>query len=143
VIYRRDTNLGIAVALEAGLIVPVVKRADEMNILGLSRAIADVADRARTKKLNPDEVHGGTFTITNPGNFGAQFGLPIINQPQVAILGVGTIEKRPVVIDDMIGIRLMGFLTLGYDHRIVDGAVADQFMADLKKGIEQFDPSQV
>jgi pyruvate dehydrogenase E2 component (dihydrolipoamide acetyltransferase) len=143
VIYRRETNLGIAVALEAGLIVPVVKRADEMNILGLSRAIADVADRARAKKLNPDEVHGGTFTITNPGNFGAQFGLPIINQPQVAILGVGTIEKRPVVIDDMIGIRLMGYLTLGYDHRLVDGAIADQFMADLKKGIEQFDPSQV
>jgi pyruvate dehydrogenase E2 component (dihydrolipoamide acetyltransferase) len=143
VIYRRETNLGIAVALEAGLIVPVVKRADEMNILGLSRAIADVADRARAKKLNPDEVHGGTFTITNPGNFGAQFGLPIINQPQVAILGVGTIEKRPVVIDDMIGIRLMGYLTLGYDHRLVDGAVADQFMAELKKGIENFDPSQV
>jgi 2-oxoglutarate dehydrogenase E2 component (dihydrolipoamide succinyltransferase) len=143
VIYRRETNLGIAVALEAGLIVPVVKHADEMNILGLSRAIADVAERARTKKLNPDEVHGGTFTITNPGNFGAQFGLPIINQPQVAILGVGTIEKRPVVIDDMIGIRLMGYLTLGYDHRLVDGAVADQFMADVKKGIETFDPSQV
>ena len=143
IIYRRETNLGIAVALEAGLIVPVVKRADEMNILGLSRAIADVADRARSKKLNPDEVHGGTFTITNPGNFGAQFGLPIINQPQVAILGVGTIEKRPVVIDDMIGIRLMGYLTLGYDHRLVDGAVADQFMAELKKGIETFDPSQV
>ena len=143
VIYRRETNLGIAVALEAGLIVPVVKRADEMNLLGLSRAIADVADRARGKKLNPDEVHGGTFTITNPGNFGAQFGLPIINQPQVAILGVGTIEKRPVVIDDMIGIRLMGYLTLGYDHRLVDGAVADQFMADVKKGIETFDPSQV
>ena len=127
-------------ALENGLIVPVVKDADEMNLLGLSRAIADVADRARAKKLNPDEVHGGTFTITNPGNFGAQFGLPIINQPQVAILGVGTIEKRPVVIDDMIGIRLMGYLTLGYDHRLVDGAVADQFMADLKKGLETFDP---
>jgi pyruvate dehydrogenase E2 component (dihydrolipoyllysine-residue acetyltransferase) len=143
VVYRRDVNLGIAVALDNGLIVPVVKRADELNLLGLSRAIADVADRARAKRLNPDEVHGGTFTITNPGNFGAQFGLPIINQPQVAILGVGTIEKRPVVIDDMIGIRLMGFLTLGYDHRLVDGAVADQFMADLKKGIEGFDPSQV
>ena len=143
VVYKREINLGIAVALENGLIVPVVKRADEMNILGLSRAIADVADRARGKKLNPDEVHGGTFTITNPGNFGAQFGLPIINQPQVAILGVGTIEKRPVVIDDMIGIRLMGFLTLGYDHRLVDGAVADQFMADVKKGIESFDSSQV
>ena len=105
VIYRGAVNLGIAVALENGLIVPVVKDADEKNILGLSRAIADVADRARAKKLNPDEVQGGTFTITNPGNFGAQFGLPVINQPQVAILGVGTIEKRPVVIDDMIGIR--------------------------------------
>jgi 2-oxoglutarate dehydrogenase E2 component (dihydrolipoamide succinyltransferase) len=143
VIYKRAINLGIAVALDNGLIVPVVKRADELNILGLSRAIADVADRARAKKLSPEEVQGGTFTITNPGNFGAQFGLPIINQPQVAILGVGAIEKRPVVIDDMIGIRLMGFLTLGYDHRLVDGAVADQFMADLKKSIEQFDPSQV
>jgi pyruvate dehydrogenase E2 component (dihydrolipoamide acetyltransferase) len=143
IVYKREINLGVAVALENGLIVPVIKGADELNILGLSRAIADVADRARGKKLNPEEVHGGTFTITNPGNFGAQFGLPIINQPQVAILGVGTIEKRPVVIDDMIGIRLMGFLTLGYDHRLVDGAVADQFMADVKKGIESFDPSQV
>jgi pyruvate dehydrogenase E2 component (dihydrolipoamide acetyltransferase) len=141
VVYRREINLGVAVALENGLIVPVVKRADEMNILGLSRAIADVADRARSKKLNPDEVHGGTFTITNPGNFGAQFGLPIINQPQVAILGVGTIEKRVVVVDDMIGIRLRGYLTLGYDHRLIDGAVADQFMADVKKQIETFDPS--
>jgi 2-oxoglutarate dehydrogenase E2 component (dihydrolipoamide succinyltransferase) len=143
VIYRREINLGVAVALDAGLIVPVIKRADELNLLGLSRAIADVADRARSKKLNPEEVHGGTFTVTNPGNFGAQFGLPIINQPQVAILGVGTIEKRPVVIDDMIGIRLMGYLTLGYDHRLVDGAVADQFMADVKKAIESFDATQV
>ena len=143
IVYRNEINLGIAVALENGLIVPVVKGAGERNILGLSKAIQDVADRARAKKLNPEEVHGGTFTITNPGNFGAQFGLPIINQPQVAILGVGTIEKRPVVIDDMIGIRLMGFLTLGYDHRLIDGAVADQFMADVKKGIEHFDPSQV
>jgi 2-oxoglutarate dehydrogenase E2 component (dihydrolipoamide succinyltransferase) len=143
VIYRGSVNLGIAVALENGLIVPVVKNADEKNTLGLSRAIQDVADRARAKKLNPEEVQGGTFTITNPGNFGAQFGLPVINQPQVAILGVGTIEKRAVVIDDMIGIRMMGYLTLGYDHRLVDGAVADQFMADLKKSIEQFDPAQV
>ena len=142
VVYRREINLGVAVALDGGLIVPVVKHADELNLLGLSRGIADVADRARNKKLNPDEVHGGTFTITNPGNFGAQFGLPIINQPQVAILGVGAIEKRAVVIDDMIGIRLMGYLTLGYDHRLVDGAVADQFMADVKKGIETFDPAQ-
>jgi pyruvate dehydrogenase E2 component (dihydrolipoamide acetyltransferase) len=143
VVYKQDINLGIAVALENGLIVAVVKRADELNLLGLSRAIADVADRARARKLSPDEVHGGTFTITNPGNFGAQFGLPIINQPQVAILGVGAIEKRAVVIDDMIGIRLMGYLTLGYDHRLVDGAVADQFMADVKKGIENFEPAQV
>ena len=142
VIYRNDINLGIAVALENGLIVPVVKAAGEKNTLGLSKAIQDVADRARSKKLNPEEVQNGTFTITNPGNFGAQFGLPIINQPQVAILGVGTIEKRPVVVDDAIGIRLMGYLTLGYDHRLVDGAVADQFMADVKKGIENFDPSQ-
>jgi pyruvate dehydrogenase E2 component (dihydrolipoamide acetyltransferase) len=143
VVYHHEINLGIAVALENGLIVPVVKGAGEKNILGLSRAIQDVADRARAKKLNPEEVHGGTFTITNPGNFGAQFGLPIINQPQVAILGVGTIEKRAVVIDDLIGIRTMGYLTLGYDHRLVDGAVADQFMADVKKGIENFDPTQV
>jgi pyruvate dehydrogenase E2 component (dihydrolipoamide acetyltransferase) len=143
IVYRSDINLGIAVALENGLIVPVVKAAGEKNTLGLSKAIQDIADRARAKKLNPEEVQGGTFTITNPGNFGAQFGLPIINQPQVAILGVGTIEKRPVVVDDAIGIRLMGFLTLGYDHRLVDGAVADQFMADVKKGIEHFDPAHV
>ena len=143
VVYHHEINLGIAVALENGLIVPVVKAAGEKNILGLSRSIQDVADRARAKKLSPEEVHGGTFTITNPGNFGAQFGLPIINQPQVAILGVGTIEKRAVVIDDAIAIRTMGYLTLGYDHRLVDGAVADQFMADVKKGIENFDPSQV
>ncbi len=142
ILYKGDINLGIAVALENGLIVPVVKQAGEKNLLGLSRAIQDVADRARAKKLNPEEVHDGTFTITNPGGFGAQFGLPIINQPQVAILGVGTIEKRAVVIDDMIGIRLMGYLTLGYDHRLVDGAVADQFMAEVKKGIEEFDPAQ-
>ncbi len=143
VIYRGAVNLGIAVALDNGLIVPVVKDAGEKNMLGLSRAIADVADRARAKKLNPDEVQGGTFTLTNPGNFGAQFGLPVINQPQVAILGVGTIEKRAVVIDDMIGIRMMGYLTLGYDHRLVDGAVADQFMADLKRSLEDYDASQV
>jgi pyruvate/2-oxoglutarate dehydrogenase complex dihydrolipoamide acyltransferase (E2) component len=141
VVYRKDINLGIAVALDEGLIVPVVKNADEKNLLGLSRAIADVAERARSKRLNPDEVHGGTFTITNPGQFGAQFGMPIINQPQVAILGVGTIEKRPVVVDDAIGIRTMAYLTLGYDHRLVDGAVADQFMADVKEQLECFDPN--
>jgi len=139
VIYRNDINLGIAVALDDGLIVPVVKNADEKNLLGLSRAIADIAERARSKRLNPDEVHGGTFTITNPGQFGAQFGMPIINQPQVAILGVGTIEKRPVIVNDAIGIRTMAYLTLGYDHRLVDGAVADQFMADVKEQLECFD----
>jgi pyruvate dehydrogenase E2 component (dihydrolipoamide acetyltransferase) len=139
VIYKKDINLGVAVALDDGLIVPVIKQADEKNLLGLSRAIADVAERARSKRLNPDEVHGGTFTITNPGQFGAQFGMPIINQPQVAILGVGTIEKRPVVLDDAIGIRTMAYLTLGYDHRLVDGAVADQFMADVKEQLECFD----
>ena len=143
IVYKKDVNLGIAVALESGLIVPVIKNADEKNLLGLSRAIADVAERARARQLKPDEVHGGTFTITNPGQFGAQFGMPIINQPQVAILGVGTIEKRPVVVDDAIAIRTMAYLTLGYDHRLVDGAVADQFMSDVKRGIESFDPNQV
>ena len=142
VVYKKDVHLGIAVALESGLIVPVVHGADERNLLGLARAIADVADRARSKHLKPEEVQG-TFTITNPGQFGAQFGMPIINQPQVAILGVGTIEKRPVVVDDAIAIRTMAYLTLGYDHRLVDGAAADQFMSDVKKHIEHFDVSQV
>jgi len=139
VIYKKNVHLGIAVALESGLIVPVISNADEKNLLGLSRAIVDIADRARTKQLRPEEVQGGTFTITNPGQFGAQFGMPIINQPQVAILGVGTIEKRPVVIDEAIAIRTMAYLTLGYDHRLVDGAVADQFMSSVKKHLESFD----
>ena len=143
IVYKKDVNLGIAVALESGLIVPVIKNADEKNLLGLSRAIADVAERARAKQLKPEEVHGGTFTITNPGQSGAQFGMPIINQPQVAILGVGTIEKRPVVVDEGIAIRTMAYLTLGFDHRLIDGAVADQFMADIKQNLEHFDPSQV
>jgi pyruvate dehydrogenase E2 component (dihydrolipoamide acetyltransferase) len=143
VVYKKDIHLGIAVALESGLIVPVVKSADERNLLGLSRAIADVAERARAKQLKPEEVQGGTFTITNPGQYGAQFGMPIINQPQVAILGVGTIEKRPVVIEDAIAIRTMAYLTLGYDHRLVDGAVADQFMSDVKAQLENFDSKQV
>jgi 2-oxoglutarate dehydrogenase E2 component (dihydrolipoamide succinyltransferase) len=142
IIFKKDVNLGVAVALDGGLIVPVIKNADERNLLGLSRAIADLAERARAKQLKPDEVQGGTFTITNPGQFGAQFGMPIINQPQVAILGVGTIEKRPVVVDDAIAIRTMAYLTLGYDHRLVDGAVADQFMSDVKKQLEHFDPNQ-
>ncbi len=142
VIYKKDINLGIAVALESGLIVPVIKQADEKNLLGLSRAIADLATRARAKQLKPEEVHDGTFTITNPGQFGSQFGMPIINQPQVAILGVGTIEKRPIVVDDAIAIRTMAYLTLGYDHRLVDGATGDQFMFEVKQQLEGFDPAQ-
>ena len=143
VIYKKDINLGIAVALESGLIVPVIKHADEKNLLGLSRAIADIASRARSKQLKPEEVHDGTFTITNPGQFGSQFGMPIINQPQVAILGIGTIEKRPIVIDDAIAIRTMAYLTLGYDHRLVDGATGDQFMAEIKEQIEHFDAERL
>src|SRR5204862_740985 len=119
IVYHKEVNIGIAVALDWGLIVPVIKNADERNLLGLSRAVADLANRARNKQLKPDEVAGGTFTVTNPGSFGAQFGMPIINQPQVAILGVGAIEKRPVVIEDAIGIRPMAYLTLGYDHRLI------------------------
>ena len=142
VVYNKDVNLGIAVALESGLIVPVIHQASEKNLLGLSKAIADVAERARGKQLKPEEVRGGTFTVTNPGHFGAQFGMPIINQPQSAILGVGTIEKRPVVVGDGIAIRTMGYLTLGFDHRLIDGAVADSFMADVKKYLETFDSEQ-
>jgi 2-oxoglutarate dehydrogenase E2 component (dihydrolipoamide succinyltransferase) len=139
IVYKKDINLGIAVALENGLIVPVIKHADEKNLLGLSRAIDDIATRARSKKLTPEEVQGGTFTITNPGIFGALYGLPLINQPQVAILGVGAIEKRAVVIDDAIGIRPMCHLSLGYDHRLVDGADAGRFLSFLKERLEQFD----
>jgi len=136
VVYRKHVNIGIAVALDDGLIVPVIKRADEMDLLGLSGAIADLAGRARGKQLSTDEVHDGTFTITNPGQYGAQFGMPIINQPQVGILGIGTIEKRPVVVDDAVVARTMCYLTLGYDHRLVDGATADQFMAAIKHHLE-------
>jgi len=140
VIYHRELNVGIAVALDWGLIVPVLKRADELNILGASRAINDLGERARTKKLSPDDVQGGTFTITNPGVFGGLFGLPIINQPQVAILGVGGIKKRPVVVEtkdgDFIAIRSMAYFSLSFDHRLIDGAVADQFMARVKSVIE-------
>jgi 2-oxoglutarate dehydrogenase E2 component (dihydrolipoamide succinyltransferase) len=142
VTYHRQVNVGIAVSLDWGLIVPVIKQADEKDLLGLSRSIADLADRARAKQLKTDDVAGGTFTVTNPGGIGAQFGLPIINQPQVGILGVGTIEKRAVVIDDAIGIRLMGYLALGFDHRVVDGAVGDHFMARIKHQLEHWDPSR-
>ena len=132
-------NLGIAVALPDGLIVPVLARADERNFMGLARGITDLAKRARTGGLTPDEVQGGTFTITNPGPFGALFGTPIIAQPQVAILGVGGVHKRPVVVDgDAIAVRSMVFLALSFDHRLIDGAVADQFMAAVKSRLENW-----
>jgi pyruvate dehydrogenase E2 component (dihydrolipoamide acetyltransferase) len=139
IVYKKDINLGIAVALDQGLIVPVIRNADERNLLGLSRAIEDLAARARSKKLNPDEVQAGTFTITNPGVFGAVYGLPLINQPQVAILGVGAIEKRAVVVDDAIAIRPTCHLSLGYDHRLIDGADAGRFLSFIKKRLEQFE----
>jgi pyruvate dehydrogenase E2 component (dihydrolipoyllysine-residue acetyltransferase) len=143
IVYHEEINVGIAVALDWGLIVPVIKHADEKNLIGLSRAVVDLANRARAKQLKPDDVQGGTFTITNPGVFGALFGMPIINQPQVAILGVGNVEKRPVVVDDAIAIRPMAYLTLGYDHRVIDGAVADQFMSHVKQSLENWDPNAV
>lgn len=138
IVYKRDINLGVAVALETGLIVPVIKRADEKNFLGIGRAVQDLADRARSKHLSVEDVQGGTFTITNPGVFGSLMGTPIINQPQVAILGVGAIEKRPVVRNDAIGIRPMVYLALSFDHRIIDGAVADQFMGRVKSILENW-----
>jgi 2-oxoglutarate dehydrogenase E2 component (dihydrolipoamide succinyltransferase) len=141
VVFKKDVNLGMAVALDRGLIVPVIRNADQMNLIGLAKAANDLADRARSKKLKPNEVQGGTFTITNPGVFGSLFGTPIINQPQVAILGVGAIEKRPVVMTDedgcdTIAIRVMSYFGITYDHRLVDGADADHFMNDLKQTIE-------
>jgi 2-oxoglutarate dehydrogenase E2 component (dihydrolipoamide succinyltransferase) len=144
-LFRRDINIGIAVAMDWGLIVPVIKRADELSLLGVARAINDLGERARTKKLSPDEVQKGTFTITNPGVFGSVIGTPIINQPQAAILCVGTIEKQPSVVtvdgSDMIAIRTKGLLSLAFDHRIVDGADADRFMADVKAGLQEFPES--
>jgi len=139
IVYKKDINLGIAVALEQGLLVPVIKNADEKNLLGLSRAIDDLATRARSKKLSPEEVQGGTFTITNPGVFGAVYGLPLINQPQVAILGVGGIEKRAVVVDDAIAIRPTCHISLGYDHRLIDGADAGRFLSYIKERLEKFE----
>ncbi|MGI8545245.1 MAG: dihydrolipoamide acetyltransferase family protein, partial [Aridibacter sp.] len=141
IIYKGDINLGMAVALDWGLIVPVIKQADSLSLAGLAQTANDLADRARTKKLMPDEVSGGTFTITNPGVFGGLYGTPIINQPQVAILCVGTIEKRPKVLttpegDDVIAIRQMAYFALTYDHRIVDGADAEQFLSHLKNYLE-------
>jgi 2-oxoglutarate dehydrogenase E2 component (dihydrolipoamide succinyltransferase) len=141
--YHQHVNMGVAVALEWGLIVPVLKNAEEKNFLGLQRGITDLGERSRAKKLVPDEVQGSTFTVTNPGTFGAVFGLPIINQPNLAIMGVGGIAKAPVVITDKdgtdsIAIRSLVHLTLGYDHRVIDGAVADQFMALVKKTLENW-----
>jgi 2-oxoglutarate dehydrogenase E2 component (dihydrolipoamide succinyltransferase) len=141
IIYKRDINLGMAVALDWGLIVPVIKRADDLSISGLARAANDLAERARSKQLKPDEVAGGTFTITNPGVFGGLFGTPIINQPQVAILGVGAIEKRPKVLttpdgDELIAIRSMAYFALSFDHRIIDGADAEKFLAYVKELLE-------
>jgi 2-oxoglutarate dehydrogenase E2 component (dihydrolipoamide succinyltransferase) len=144
IIYKQDINLGMAVALDWGLIVPVIKRADDLSLSGLARAANDLADRARTKQLKPDEVAGGTFTITNPGVFGGLFGTPIINQPQLAILGVGKIEKRPKVMttddgDDVIAIRSMAYFALSFDHRVIDGADAEKFLAYVKEQLETAD----
>ena len=140
-VLHKECNIGIAVALDAGLIVPVVKNAEEKNFLGLARTLNDLADRARNKKLKPNEVLESTFSITNPGSFGGVFGLAVINQPNVAILGLGTIQKRPVVIDDAIAIRSMIYLSLSYDHRVVDGAVAHQFVGHVKRTLENWTES--
>jgi pyruvate dehydrogenase E2 component (dihydrolipoamide acetyltransferase) len=138
IIYHNEINIGIAVALENGLIVPVIRGADEKNVLGLQRSIVDLATRARSRQLKPEEVQGGTFSLTNFGSFGSVMGTPIINQPQVAILGVGTVDKTPVVVDDAIAIRSMSYLSLAFDHRLIDGALADQFMTRLKQVLEDW-----
>jgi 2-oxoglutarate dehydrogenase E2 component (dihydrolipoamide succinyltransferase) len=138
IIYHNEINIGIAVALENGLIVPVIRNADERNVLGLQRSIADLATRARARQLKPDEVQGGTFSITNFGSFGSVFATPIINQPQVAILGVGAVDKMPVVIDDAIAIRSVAYLALTFDHRLIDGALADQFTGKVKEVLENW-----
>ena len=138
IIYHRDINLGIAVALENGLIVPVIRNADEKNIVGLQRSIVDLATRARSRQLKPDEVTGGTFSITNFGSFGSIFATPVINQPQVAILGIGAVQKEPVVIEDAIAIRSTAYLALTFDHRLIDGALGDQFTAMVKSILENW-----
>ena len=137
IIVKKDIHMGIATALDDGLLVPVVRYADRKGLTQLAKEIADLAERARSKKLNPEEVQGGTFTITNHGGFGSLFSTPIIHQPQIAILGVGAIQKRAVIIDDAIAIRPMGYLSLSFDHRVIDGATADQFMAKVKHYLEQ------
>jgi pyruvate dehydrogenase E2 component (dihydrolipoamide acetyltransferase) len=138
IVLHKEVNIGIAVALDWGLIVPIIKNADEKNLLGIQRNLNDLAERARTKKLKPEEVQEGTFSITNPGVFGGLFGLPVISQPNVGILGLGAIEKRPVVINDSIAIRSMCYVTLSYDHRVVDGAIAHQFLHKVKETLENW-----
>jgi pyruvate dehydrogenase E2 component (dihydrolipoamide acetyltransferase) len=138
IIYHRDINLGMAVALENGLIVPVIRNADEKNVVGLQRSIADLASRARSRQLRPDEVQAGTFSITNFGSFGSVFATPVINQPQVGILGVGTVEKVPVVLDDAIAIRSVCYLALTFDHRLIDGALGDHFTQKVKSILENW-----
>jgi len=138
IVYHNEIHIGIAVALENGLIVPVIRHADEKNILGLQRAVVDLAGRARARQLKPEEVTGGTFSITNFGSFGSLMGTPVINQPQAAILGVGTVDKTPVVIDDAIAIRSICHLSLSFDHRLIDGALADQFMTKVKQVLENW-----
>jgi pyruvate dehydrogenase E2 component (dihydrolipoamide acetyltransferase) len=138
IVYHNEINIGIAVALENGLIVPVIRNADEKNVVGLQRSIVDLSTRARSRQLKPDEVQGGTFSITNFGSFGSVFATPVINQPQVAILGVGAVEKTPVVVDDAIAIRSIAYLALTFDHRLIDGALADQFTAKVKSILENW-----
>lgn len=142
ILVKKFINIGVAVALENGLIVPIIKNADEKNLTGLARSVNDLAVRARNKKLSPDEVQGGTFTITNPGIFGNLWGTPIINQPQVAILGVGAIKKRPVVVDDMIAIKPMVYINMSYDHRLIDGALGGMFLQTVVQNLENFDDKQ-
>ena len=143
IVLKKTINLGCAVALgTTGLIVPVIKGADQLNFVGIARALNDLATRARNKKLAPDEIQGGTFTVTNPGIFGNIMGCPIINQPQLAILGVGAIKKRPVVIDDMIAIRDIVYLTLSYDHRVIDGSMSGMFLQFITNYLEKWDPAR-
>ena len=136
IIMKHDINVGIAVALDDGLLVPVIRHADQKDVSQIGESIVDLAQRARDKQLNPDEVQGGTFTITNHGSMGSLWGTPIINQPETAILGLGAVQKRPVVINDAIAIRPMAYLSLSFDHRVIDGATADQFMQEVKRLIE-------
>ena len=138
ILYHNEINIGIAVALENGLIVPVIRNADEKNVLGLQRSIVDLSTRARSRQLKPDEVQGGTFSITNFGSFGSVFATPVINQPQVAILGAGVVQKGPVVIDDAIAIRSVCYLALTFDHRLIDGALGDQYTGKVKAVLENW-----